>query len=77
MLAGATILGPSRLEINGNEDVLYIPKKSRTGPSPSDGRLSYLGHSLEGSYHSADMQSAYSTASADWAASELTKNDYR
>ena len=37
--------------------------------SPSDGLVSYLGHSLRGVfYSSAEMLSAYSTAPANWAA---------
>ena len=32
---------------NGNEEVLF-PKSSRTGASPSDGFVSYLGYSFEG-----------------------------
>ena len=51
----------------------YIPQHSSiTGASPSDYLMSYPGHSgLEvGCYHSAEMQSGYSTApslSVDWA----------
>ena len=37
------------------------------GASPSDCLVSYLGHSLGKSYLSAEVQSVYSTASADWA----------
>ena len=39
------------------------------GASPLDGLISYPGHSLGlgGSYPSAEMQSMYSTAPADWA----------
>ena len=37
-----------------------------TGNSPSDYLVSYLGHSL-GGYPSAEMQSVYSIAPADWA----------
>ena len=48
---------------NGNEGVLHPPpQSSRTRVLSSDG----LGHSLERSY-SAEMQSDYSTAPADWA----------
>ena len=38
---------------------------SITGTSPSDCFVSYPGHSLGGSYPSAEMQSVYSTAPAD------------
>ena len=56
---------------NGNASVLHIPQScSITGTSPSDCLVSCLGHSLgRGSYASAELQSAYSTApphSAEW-----------
>ena len=57
---------------NGNEGVLHILKiSSITGASLSDCLASYLGHSLGmgGFYPSAEMQSMYSTASADQAVS--------
>ena len=61
--------GQSGLGSNGNEGVLCIPQgPSITGTSPSDCFVSYPGHSLGGgSYPSAEMQSVYSTAPADWA----------
>ena len=54
---------------DGNEGVLRIPQSTSTaGTSSSDCLVSYLGHSLEeGSYPSAEAQSVYSTAPADWA----------
>ena len=53
---------------NGNERVLCIPQSpSITVTSPSDRLVSYPGHSLEGSYPSAEVQSVYSTAPANWA----------
>ena len=53
---------------NGNEGVLHISQSpSITGTSPSDFLVSYPGLSLEGSYPSAEVQSVYSTAPADWA----------
>ena len=56
---------------NGNEGVLRVSQSSSiTGTSPSDCLGSYLGHSLgEGgeSYPSSEVQSVYSTASANWA----------
>ena len=54
---------------NGNERVLRIPQSPNiTGISLSDCLVSYLGHSLgTGSYPSAEVQSVYSTAPADWA----------
>ena len=53
---------------DGNEEVLRIPQSSSiAGTSPSDCLVSYPGHSLGGSYPSAEVQSVYSTAPADWA----------
>ena len=46
----------------------YFPQSfSITGASPSDCLVSYPGHSLRESYPSAEMQSVYSTAQANWA----------
>ena len=49
--------------------VLRIPQTSCiAGTSPSDCLVSYAGHLLVGgSYPSAEKQSVYSTAPADWA----------
>ena len=67
-LLGATTPGQSGPGSNGNEGVLCIPQSSSTaGTSPSDCLVSYPGHSLGGSYPSAEKQSVYSTAPADWA----------
>ena len=67
-LSGATTPGQSGPESDGNEGVLHIPQSSSTaGTSPSDCLVSYPGHSLGGSYPSAEKQSVYSTAPADWA----------
>ena len=67
-LLGATILGQSGPGSNGNEGVLCIPQSpSVTGTSPSDCLVSYPGHSLGGFYPSAEVQSVYSTAPANWA----------
>ena len=53
---------------NCNKGVLRIPHRSSiTEASPSDCLVSYLGHALGESYLSAEMQSVYSTAPADWA----------
>ena len=48
--------------------MLRIPQNpSITGTSPSDCLVSYPGHSLgDGSYPSAEVQSVYSTAQAEW-----------
>ena len=55
-LSNATTLGQSGTGSNGNEGVLCIPQSSSiTGTSPPDCLVSYLGHSLEESYPSAEM----------------------
>ena len=52
---------------NGNKGVLCILQSSSiTKASPSDSLVTYLGHSLGESYCSAEMQSVYSAAPADW-----------
>ena len=46
---------------------------SRTEASPSDGLVSYAGHSLRESFiTSAEMQSAYSTPPVDWDAKKMS-----
>ena len=53
---------------NGNEGVLRIPQSSSiAGTSPSDCLVSNLGHSFGFFYPTAEKQSVYSTAPADWA----------
>ena len=49
-----------------NKGELCIPQSSKTGASPSDCLVSYPKHSLREFYSSVEMQSVYSTASADW-----------
>ena len=70
-LSGATTpcqSGPGR---NGNEGVLRIPQSSSiTGTSLSDCSVSYLGHFLEKSHPSAEVQSMYSTTPTNWAITE-------
>ena len=44
-LSGATTPGQSRPGSSGNEVVLHIPQISYGGASPSDGLMSYPGHS--------------------------------
>ena len=69
-LKSTTSPGQSGPESNGNEKVLYIPQYFRTGTSPSDNLVSYQEthrRDGKGSYFSAEMQSVYSTAQADWA----------
>ena len=59
----SSTLGQSGPGSDGNEGVLCIPQRSL-----SDCLVSYLGHSLGwGSYSSAEVQSVYSTAPANWA----------
>ena len=52
---------------DGNEGILRIPQSSMTRASQPDCLVSYTGHSLQGFYPSAEMQSVYSTTPADWA----------
>ena len=68
-LSGATTPGQSEPASNSNEGVLRILQSSSiTGTSPSDCLVSYPGQSLGvESYLSAEVQSVYSTAPADWA----------
>ena len=67
-LSGATTPGQSGPGSNGNKGVLHIPQSSSiTGTSPSNCLVSYPGHSMVGSYPSAEKQLVYSTAPADWA----------
>ena len=67
-LLGVTTLSQSGAGSDGNEGVLSVPQSSNiTGASPSDYLVSYLGHMLRGCVPSAEMQSVYSIAPADWA----------
>ena len=67
-LSGATTLGQSGPGSDGNKGVLRIPQSSSIArTSPSDCFVSYPGHSLGGSYPSAEKQSVYSTGPVDWA----------
>ena len=67
-LSGATTPGQSEPWCNGNKGVVCIPQSSSiTGASPSDWLVSYLGHSLEEIYSSAEMQSVHFPVPADWA----------
>ena len=60
--------GQSGPGINGNEGVLHIRQSpSISGASASDCLVSYYRTLIEGSYPSAELQSVYSTAPADWA----------
>ena len=66
-LSGATAPGQSEPMSDGNEGVLRIPQSSSIiEASPSDCLVSYLVHLLGECYPSAEMQSVYSAAPADW-----------
>ena len=67
-LSGATTPGQSGPGSDGNEGILCIPQSSSiTWTSPSDCLASYPVHLLGGGLtSSAEMQSVYSTAPADW-----------
>ena len=57
-LSGATSPGQSEPGSYGNEGIIRIPKSSSiAGISPTDYLLSYRGHSLWGSYLSAEKHS--------------------
>ena len=67
-LLDATTPGESRLESDSNKGVFHIPQSLRARASPSNSLVSYPWHVLgEWSYLSAEMQSVYSIAPADWA----------
>ena len=78
MVAPDSVLSMGQIELNrvfllipgsnGNKGVVRIFQSPNIiGTSPSDCLRSYLGHSLGESYPSAEVQSVYSTAPADWA----------
>ena len=62
-LTGTTAPDQSGSGSNGNEGILHIPQSSRIETSKSDIRLC-----VGGFYPSAEMELAYFTASANWAA---------
>ena len=66
-ISSTTTLGQSGPAGNGNKGVLHIPQSSITGTSPSDYLVPYPGHTLGEFYPSAEMQSMYSAAPANWA----------
>ena len=76
--AGTTIPSHSGPGQDGNEGVLCILQSSSiTGTSPSDCLMSYQNIRLGGgSYPSAEMQSVYSTALANWARQSLCHNSF-
>ena len=61
-LSGAASPGQSGPGSDGSEGVLIIPQMFKTGASPSDCLMSYPGHSWEGAYFPAKIQSVYYTA---------------
>ena len=65
-LSGDITPGQSGSGNNDSEGVRHIPQISKVGTSPSDGVTSYQDTRCGGSYLSAEMQSVYSSASADW-----------
>ena len=68
-LSGATTPGQNGHGTMAMKEVLHITQRfSITGISLSDCLVSYSGHSFgKGFYPSAEVQSVYSTAPADWA----------
>ena len=73
-LLGATTPDQNVPGSDDNKGVLRILQSPRiTGASLSDCLESYRGHSLRGSYHSAEKQSVYFTAPADWASGGESK----
>ena len=67
-LTGAITLGHSVSRSVDYEGIPHISQSSKiTEASPSDCLESYPGHLPGESYPSAEMQSVYSTASANWA----------
>ena len=68
--SGATTPDQSGPGSDSNEGVIRIPQiSSITGASASGFWVSYPGHWLVGGYPSAEIQSLYSTAPADWTSS--------
>ena len=66
ILSGATSLVQNEPGSDSKEGVFHIPQSfGISGASPLDCLESYPAHSLGVSYPSAEMQSVYSTASAN------------
>ena len=65
-LSSVTTPDQSEPGSNGNEGVIHIPQSFMAGAEPSDCWVSYPVHLLGKFYPSAEMQSMYSTAPADW-----------
>ena len=66
-LSGSTTPGQNEPGSNDNEGVLHSPQIFKAGTSPSDGLISYQGHTLGSSYTSTVMQLVCSTNPANWA----------
>ena len=67
ILRGSTISGPRGHGGNSNKKLLHIPQSSRTGVSTLNSLVSYQDTRwVRHFYPSAEMQSVYSTAPADW-----------
>ena len=65
-LIGTITMGQIGPGSDSNEGILQITQSSSiTGASPSDCYVLNPGHSLGKSYHTAEMQSVYSTAPTD------------
>ena len=66
-LLGATTPGQSWPGSDGKKGLSHIPQSSSiTRAFPLDCLVSYTRHSLGKAYPSAEIQSVYSTATADW-----------
>ena len=79
-LSGASTPGLSEYGSIGKEGVYHISPIFWTGPSSSNGLVSYLGYMLAaglGSYSSAEMQLLYSIASAARAEMEFNRFEFR
>ena len=77
-ISSATIPAQNGPWSDGNKEVLHLPQSSSiTETSPSDCLVSYQDIRCGvGSYLSAEMQSVYSAAPADWAKKERIANKY-
>ena len=72
VLSGSVTPDQSGHVSNGNKEVVCISQSSSIiGISPSDCFISYPVHLLGRSYPSAEKQSVYSTAPANWASSTI------
>ena len=66
-LSGVTTPGYSGPESDGNEGVFHIPQSSSiTGTSSSDFLVPYSGHTLGGSYPSAEVQPFFLQPQPNW-----------